>query len=881
MVVIMTWPAKAELKTLPGHVPKLPAGLVAKGMLPGTNQLRLAIGLPLRNQAALNELLAQLYDPRSTNFQHYLTPEEFAARFGPTTNDYAAVMAFARSNHLTLAGTHGNRLLLDVLGRVEDVQRAFHVTLRTYRHPTENRDFYAPEGEPSVEGGLAVTDISGLNNYVRPRPHSQVRAATSHGTGSGVSGTFLGNDFRAAYLPGVTLTGVGQTVGLVQFDGFDISDIQAYAADAGLAMVPVQTVLLDGYDGTPYDITGGSMEVSLDIEMVMSMAPGVSNIMVFEGGPNGVANDILNAIATSDQVKQISCSWGWPGGPSTTTDAILTQMAAQGQSFFVASGDSDAFTTGANSANGVDNPSLAGCPASSPYVTAVGGTTLTTAGAGGAWSSETVWNWGYSARAGQYVGSSGGISSYYGIPDWQSNVDMSVNGGSSTNRNVPDVALTADNVFVTYGGGSSGTVGGTSCAAPLWAGMTALINQQAVASGGTSVGFLNPAIYALGVSAAYTNVFHDTRTGNNFSSNSPGSFAATNGFDLCTGWGTPAGLALIQALSGVTNWLGVRPGSGFAANGPVGGAFDAVSRTLTLTNLGSTSLAWSLVNTSAWLSVSITNGTLAGGGVATVAANLTAAAAGLAPGTYDGSLLVTNPGAGILVPFWLSISQSVLQNGGFEMGNFSAWTLLGNTVSGGLIYNAVEGPSSGFAVANSGTYGAFLGDIQMASLSQSFGTVAGQYYLLSFWVVNPSSGSGQNLVVNWISGGITNTLLSWPSPGVFAWTNLQYLVAATGTNATVMFGAENDTSYFGLDDVSVTPVPSPGFTTLAPSGSDLQLSWLASTGLVYQVQYKTNLWQTNWNNLNAAFAATNYSAGWVDTNALAAPARFYRLGVGQ
>ena len=134
-------------------------------------------------------------------------------------------------------------------------------------------------------------------------------------------------------------------------------------------------------------------------------------------------------------------------------------------------GDSDAFTTGATSVNGVDNTSLKNVPSSSPYITEVGGTTLTTTVPGGPWSGETVWNWGLDQ--GSYVGSSGGISSYYSIPSWQTGISMTANGGSTTYRNIPDVSLTADNVYEIYGKGSTQTTGGTSCAAPLWAALTA------------------------------------------------------------------------------------------------------------------------------------------------------------------------------------------------------------------------------------------------------------------------------------------------------------------------------------------------------------------------------------------------------------------------
>ncbi len=204
-------------------------------------------------------------------------------------------------------------------------------------------------------------------------------------------------------------------------------------------------------------------------------------------------------------------------------------MAAQGQTFFAASGDYDAYT------------GLIPFPDDSPYITEVGGTTLTTTGPGGAFVSETVWNWGNG------IGSAGGISTQYPIPAWQTNVSMTANHGSTTHHNIPDVALTADNVYVRADGGNL-DVGGTSCASPLWAGFTALVNQQAASQGAAPVGFLNPVVYTLGLGSRYATSFHDTITGNNTSGKSPVNFNAVAGYDLCTGWGTPAGINLINAL---------------------------------------------------------------------------------------------------------------------------------------------------------------------------------------------------------------------------------------------------------------------------------------------------------------------------------------------
>jgi subtilase family serine protease len=168
------------------------------GHSPGWKRLNLAIGLPLRNEAELDALLGELKDPNSPNYRHYLTPQQFTERFGPSEQDYAAVIRFAQANHLTVKAQHPNRMVLDVQGLVVDVERAFNVKLREYQHPTETRTFFAPESEPTVEAGLPVLAVSGLDNYLVPRPMSLKKLATPQApaTGSGPSGSLMGYDFR-------------------------------------------------------------------------------------------------------------------------------------------------------------------------------------------------------------------------------------------------------------------------------------------------------------------------------------------------------------------------------------------------------------------------------------------------------------------------------------------------------------------------------------------------------------------------------------------------------------------------------------------------------------------------------------------------------------
>jgi subtilase family serine protease len=550
---------------------------------PATNQLSLAISLPLRNTNQLAHLLQDIYNPASPGFRHYLTPEQFTAQFGPTESDYQAVLNLAKRNGLKITSRHPNRVVLDVAGSVAEIEHMFHVRMHVYRHPTERRTFYAPDTEPSLDGSLAVPilNVSGLDDYSLPQPTSLHRMSSNQPsgrkpeTGSGPGGAYLGKDFRQAYVPGSPLDGTGQTAALVEFDGYYTNDITAYETLAVLPRVKLTKVTVDGGPGSP--ATGmRNAEVSLDIEMVIAMAPNVANVLVYEAPFNGAGwLDMLNRIANDNLAPQISCSWdNW--APIPGAEQIFQQMAAQGQSFFAGSGDFEAFLGFVN------------FPDDSPSITMVGGTTLTMAG--GARIAETVWNQGLDtepdASKGNYFGSSGGISPTYPIPLWQQGINSFLsNGGSTTARNVPDVALTAQHIYVKYGNGSGDTFSGCSCAAPLWAGFIALVNQQAAAAGQPRVGFINPAIYEIANESVYGACFNDIVTGNNTWPANPHAFYAGPGYDLCTGLGTPKGTNLINALVSPDPLI-VVPNGGFNAARSPDGTFNLSSQTYYLTNAG-------------------------------------------------------------------------------------------------------------------------------------------------------------------------------------------------------------------------------------------------------------------------------------------------------
>jgi subtilase family serine protease len=598
---------------LAGHVPSAVAGSRALGPMDRSARLNLSIGLPLRNEAQLETLLAQITDPKSPNYRHFLTPDQFAAQFGPSESDYQAMIAFAQENGLTVTKSHSNRLILNVVGAVPDVEKAFHVNMKSYSHPTRG-EFFSADREPSADTDVRIAHVGGLSNFSVPKPMNikMVSAdAKAYATGSGPGGDLVGNDYRIAYAPGVTLDGTGQTVALLEFDGFYPGDVTKNFAAANLPVVPITTVLVDGTDGS----AGPSNdEVILDIMMAAYMAPGVTNVAVYEGSWQ---DDILNQIATDDTAMQISSSWGFD--TDATTEQIFLQFQAQGQTFLQASGDSGGYYGGAFP------------PSDDPNITVVGGTSLTTAGAGGPWSAESAWS-----------GSGGGVSITYPIPSYQQNLNLTASNGSTTMRNVPDVAMIgAGGIYLIANNGQAMTVGGTSASTPLWAGFMALVNQQAVANANPTVGFLNPAIYAIGNSGNYAQDFHDIRSGNN------GEYNSIVGYDLVTGWGSPAGQNLINDLS----------------NASVGTfTISASQQSLTLLQSGSASMTVTVSAAggfngavgfeAASLPAGVTMAVSASGSTSTLKFTASSAAA---PGTYPLTLFATSGTSTVTAPLTITI----------------------------------------------------------------------------------------------------------------------------------------------------------------------------------------------------------------------------------
>ena len=512
------------------------------GRLSSSQIMNLNIVLPLGDAPGLEAFLGEVYDSGSPLFHKFLTPTEFTARFGPSKEQYDAVVQFAVTNGFTVTGGSRDGMDVEVRGPVAAVESAFHIRMMTYQHPTENRTFYAPDSEPTTDLTFPLWHISGLDNYSIPYRllESKTDYAAAHGipvnevvshatTGSGPSASFLGSDMRAAYYGTGTLTGTGQNLGLLEYYGTDLTDLNTYFKNVGQTNnVPITLLSTDGTSTSCVDTTAGGncddTEQTLDMTQAIGMAPGLSSLTMYVGSTDTA---IISAMTTHSPLPTtIGCSWGWKPADPSTLNPYFEKMAAQGQNFFAASGDHSTWSK-RNEA----------WPADDAYVVAVGGTDLVTSSAAGPWQSETAW-----------VDSGGGISpDKIAIPAWQKlpGVINSSNKGSTTYRNGPDVSANANFTFYVCADQTTCTAnlyGGTSFAAPMWAGYVALVNQQLAAQGKSTIGFMNPTIYAQNVTSVYDTDFHDIISGKS------GSYSAVVGYDLVTGWGSP-NAGLLAALA--------------------------------------------------------------------------------------------------------------------------------------------------------------------------------------------------------------------------------------------------------------------------------------------------------------------------------------------
>lgn len=517
---------------------------VRLGPTPPSQPLTLTIVLRGQSPAALNAVLAAIGDPSSPEYRHYLTPDEYTRRFGPTTQEQARVAAALRALGFTvppaLAAGSG---LLTASGTARLVESVFGVPLDDYRAP-DGRRYYAAASAPRLPASLApdVTGVLGLSNrdVVTPSP---VLVSSTSAQISGVAG-MTPADLDTAYnlgpLRGAGLDGSNQTIALAEIDTFRQSDITAYDSTYHLNAPRVQVVRVAG------GASGNSPEPVLDIEVIHAIAPHAAIIAYEAPSDLGSLIQMFSQIVHENRAHILSISLGTcelgldqasAQSALSALDSTFSQADAEGMSVLVASGDSGAY--------GCQNDQLSvELPASSPYVTAVGGTALFVTSSGG-YEREAGWEGPLEG-----AGGGGGLSVYYSRPSWQGGPGVS-NSYSNGMREVPDVSADADPLTgyriyfsggnIACGGRCWTVVGGTSAAAPLWAGLVALANQSGAASG-KRLGFLNPALYRLGASGTAGSDFHDVTLGGNLY------YPATPTWDFSTGWGSPDGANLVHDL---------------------------------------------------------------------------------------------------------------------------------------------------------------------------------------------------------------------------------------------------------------------------------------------------------------------------------------------
>ena len=560
-----------------GEAPPVLAGATALGELTPTAQLKLTVVLAPRDPAGLAALATAVSTPGSPEYHRYVNVRQFAARFGAAKASLTALRATLRASGLRPGQLAANGLSLSVAGTAAQVSRAFSISLRRFRE-RGGRQLFANTTAPRVPAALGgvVTAVLGLDDLPAAVPLGLARrrgaraasvplasgnpptpcAAASQEAAS-AHGTYTINQVAHAYgidgLYGQNDLGAGVTIALYELEGYAASDIAAFQSCFG-TNATVTNVQVDGGPSppSPQPPSNPGLESALDIENVIGLSP-QSRIEVYQG-PNTAQGiyDTFAAIVGQDIAQVVSDSWGLCEptltqlAPALLTgeNTLLQQAAAQGQTVLVASGDSGSDGCG-DGGTAVDDP------ASQPFATGVGGTTLSSAGPPPA---QTVWN----------QGSGGGISAVWPMPAYQSapGVVNSFSSGtpcaavSGNCREVPDVSADASpstGYVVYYSSGSGwGVVGGTSAAAPVWAGLIALAD----ASGGSPgcagrmpLGFLNPQLYLIASGANHADAFSDVTVGdNNPSGHSPDPYPATAGYDMATGLGTPIATGNVDPL---------------------------------------------------------------------------------------------------------------------------------------------------------------------------------------------------------------------------------------------------------------------------------------------------------------------------------------------
>jgi hypothetical protein len=564
------------------------------GPVPPSTTVALDIGLPIPNLPALQTFVQNVADPTNALYRQYPTSvSDFATQYGPKTSDYQNVVMWAQGVDLTVINQFANNMLLSVSGTASQVEQALFVNL-VYRQRYDGSSFITVDRDPSVNLSTTLLEINGLDDFILPAPMG-VNA-------TGCDGNYAPVDLRQAYLGSncQAFLGDNETVGILSLENVQLpsTDLAAFDARQSPMINPMGNLVSVAYvAGGLAAFQSSSQEGIGDVEAVQAIAPN-ANIVLFEGktGVFSHADAVLHQMATwvnpaCSLCNTIGCcspflstatnSYGF--AKSKNAQQALYEMAAQGTSFFVASGDY----------GDIGDP---GDCTDFDAQTVVGGTTLSTnplvngaypttatppaAQCGPSscyYASETTWNDGQPGNDITAGGLMDGVQDPFladnlppgtfgschcfpypsccpsGVPTplYQQNLSQVSSEASNIWRNYPDVSMHANGIDAQYNGACS-LFAGTSAASPMWAGVMALADELSDANHTGHVGFANPVLYGLGYSRGqpldlYKTSFNDIADGSN---NSPpgksAQYTAVPGYDMATGWGSPTCNLVLQ-----------------------------------------------------------------------------------------------------------------------------------------------------------------------------------------------------------------------------------------------------------------------------------------------------------------------------------------------
>ena len=519
-------------------------------------------------QSDLQQLLRQQQDPSSPSYRQWLTPEQYADRFGPSASDVAKIADWLQSQGFVVGNTARSRAWITFSGTAEQTRKAFHTEI--HRYNVNGEIHFANATDPSIPAALSdvVAGFRGLNNFhLKPRLKKAVADYTLARGVHHIAPDDLAIIYNIAPLYQAGVDGTGQKIVIVGQSGIRTQDIQSFRNAFNLSTPNLQQILVPGRPN-PGIVPGDTDESALDIEWSGAVARNAAILFVY-------SDDVWqSAMYAVDQnlAPVLSMSYGGCEGSDLADlpafQSVVQQANAQGMTWLAASGDAGAGDCEDPSALTAQNGLAVDVPGSIPEVTSMGGTQFSDQ-VGSYWSATNTANsasalsyipeqaWNDTALGGGLAATGGGASAIFPQPSWQTGPGVPSDGA----RHVPDLSMAAsashDGYYI-YSGGSPQYVGGTSCAAPTMAGIVALLNQYVVSTGAqrqSGLGNINPTLYRLAQST--TGVFHDITAGDNMVPCAAGTPNCSNGsFGLSAGPGYDqvTGLGSVDAYNLVHQW---------------------------------------------------------------------------------------------------------------------------------------------------------------------------------------------------------------------------------------------------------------------------------------------------------------------------------------